>query len=190
MKNRKRISGIFLIIWLMIAAMSVGCRREVVIETSENREEQVQEEPESTGKQAIYVHVCGAVRSPGVYELEEGSRVAQAVKAAGGFIEDASEESLNLARTLNDGEQILVLTEEEMQEQRVSTSAKPDGRININTAGVEELTSLSGIGEAKAEAILLYRDEHGSFLEIEDICNVSGIGESTFDKIKDRITVN
>lgn len=193
MSKERRFAGLFLIVWLLVAIGLSGCQEEnveeIVIEAEEQEEEIASEEKE-TKEEVICVYVCGAVNNPGVYELQEGSRVVHALKAAGGLTEHASEESLNQARVLTDGEMIQVLTKEEMSASAVVDSSTKDGKVNINTADASELTSLNGIGETRAKAILDYREEHGNFQRIEDICNVDGIGESTFKKIQDGITVN
>lgn len=165
---------------------------EVVSEETETYEEEETEAEDET----VCVHVCGAVNDSGVYYLEAGSRVHEAVEMAGGLSSDAAEEYVNLAQVITDGEQIYIPTLEEAQEQGLkigsSSSASDEdesGLININTATSEELQSLSGIGQTKAEAIIAYRESNGDFSSIEDITNVSGIGESTYEKIKDQITV-
>lgn len=142
-------------------------------------------EPESV----YYVYVCGAVRQPGVYPLAEGSRIWEAVEAAGGLTEEASDTAVNLAQLLKDGEQIWIPTREEQTAGTGLYASSEDGRVNLNTASKERLMTLSGIGEARAEAILAYREEFGAFETIEDIMKVSGIKESAFQKIKDDITV-
>jgi competence protein ComEA len=156
--------------------------------------------PEET---EIYVDVCGAVVNPGVYCLEGDSRVFQAIDAAGGYLPQAAQGVINRARTLEDGQMIYVPTQEEVENGSVpavaveetgeSTSgdvgAAADSRINLNTADETTLTSLNGIGEAKARAIIAYREANGPFGAIEDIMNVEGIKEGTFSKIKDEITV-
>lgn len=145
----------------------------------------------------ICVHVCGAVNAPGVYEMAEGSRVCDAVALAGGFAEDADSTWINQAGYVQDGQQLYVYTAEETQ--GLSRDAPPhgeaavqdtaDGLVNLNTAGREELMTLPGIGEAKADAIIAWRTEHGAFGAIEEIQQISGIKEAVFSKIKDRITV-
>lgn len=166
------------------------------------------------------VHICGAVQNPGVYELPEGSRVMDAVKAGGGFLEEADPAACNLAQPIVDGCQIYIMTKEESDAldtaarsagiQEAENPAAPGnmaasgqtaadagsdvtataaGKVNINTADISALKTLSGIGDSRAAAIIAYREEHGKFTCIEDIMKVSGIKQAAFDKIKDRITV-
>ncbi len=146
---------------------------------------------ESASPAFLYVHVCGAVKVPGVYALAAGSRYQDAVEAAGGFREDAEETFLNLASPLTDGEQLVVPTVEEAASREASRAQaeQEDGRVDLNQAGKEELMTLPGIGEVKAEAILAYREEHGPFSTVEELMQVSGIKENTFAQIKERIKV-
>lgn len=140
----------------------------------------------------IVVHVSGAVASSGVYELPEGSRVSDAIDAAGGMVDDASEDALNLARVLVDGEQVVVPTvEERMQElQAVANGgASPSGKVNINTATAEQLDTLPGIGESTAQKIIADREANGPFASPEDLKRVSGIGDKKFAELADLITV-
>lgn len=138
----------------------------------------------------VYVHVCGEVKKPGVYALLPDSRVAEAVEAAGGFTEEAQETSVNLARKVEDGEQLYVLSVEESRAQGASiTAASGSDRVDINTASKEVLMELPGIGEAKAEAIISYRSQHGRFERIEDLTNIEGIKNGVFEKIKDKIKI-
>lgn len=167
----------------------------------------------------IYVDVCGAVVNPGVYELSSDSRVFQAIEKAGGYLPGAAASYLNRARSLYDGQQIYVPTQEEVDSQTIpltqdetaqdgvvqegtaqtGTAADntADGtettqagqRINLNTADVSQLSTLTGVGESKAMAIIAYREENGPFTSIEDIMNVPGIKEGTYEKIKDKIAI-
>jgi competence protein ComEA len=130
----------------------------------------------------LTVYVSGAVATPGVYTLPDGSRVDAAIKAAGGLTSAADLTSINQAALLVDGEQINVLG-------NVDTSQIFVGRVNINTATAMELDGLPGIGPTTAQAIIDYRLQHGPFQFIQDIQNVPGIGPATYDKIKDYITV-
>ncbi len=141
----------------------------------------------------IVVYVCGAVVNPDVYSLLEGSRVKEAVEAAGGFAPDADRVRINLARRLSDGEQVYIpRVGEEIPPVTPPAAVTPGhlgGKVNINTATAEELETLPGIGPAYAERIVRYREEFGPFKTIEDIKEVRGIGDATFEEIKDLITV-
>lgn len=141
----------------------------------------------------VVVHVCGQVAAPGVYELAEGSRIYEAIEAAGGVNGKAAPEGLNQAACVEDGQQIYVPSVQELQDNSFTAAgdsgAAEDGRVNINTAQAEELMTLSGIGEAKAAAIIQYREENGGFQSIEELMEISGIKEGVFEKIKDQIKV-
>lgn len=162
----------------------------------------------------IYVDVCGAVANPGVFQLAAGNRVFQAIEAAGGYLPEAALTCVNRAGVLTDGQQLYILTQEEMERQGLdpaemagasdgqmngsagtgqntgmTAQVQQDNRININTADEAQLTTLTGIGATRAQAIIAYREENGPFAAIEDIMNVQGIKEGTFAKIKDEIVV-
>lgn len=143
---------------------------------------------------AGYVHVCGAVNAPGVYPFREGMRLFEAVELAGGFSPDADEVWLNQAQILQDGQRLYIYTHEETKELQ-NAQEQPTGepsaeeKVNINTADKAELMTLSGIGEARAEAIIQYRSQHGGFSAVEEIQEISGIKNAVYSKIKDRITV-
>ena len=165
----------------------------------------------------IAVYVCGAIQSPGVVYLPAGARVCDALEKAGGFTEYADSQWLNQAKLLSDGEMLIVYTKEEtaaMSEQGIAMGgtmplqglSAGDGSgstvpgspspadagstlINLNTATKEQLKTLPGIGEAKADAIIRYRTESGYFASPEDVMNISGIKNSIFEKIRDQITV-
>lgn len=206
-----------LCIWLLCAAMT-GCRdREAeFLKEAEAEETALAEDQENTPvpseipkateppkKQEIYVDVCGAVAEPGVFCLPEGSRVFQAIEAAGGFLPEAAENYVNRAQGLSDGEQLYVPTKEEAltmeRTDTVSSGEEKDeapesgtehaGKVNLNTADETELCTLTGIGASKARAIIAYREENGPFASIEDLMKVEGIKEGTFHKIKDEIEV-
>lgn len=168
------------------------------VETEQTFEEVTETLEEITDSQKcmIYVYICGAVAEPGVYQIEEGSRLFELIDLSGGMLESADTTSQNLARVLQDGEKIQILTEEEVNEQskRGATISTGDigqqhGLVNINTATVQELTSLTGIGESRALAIIAYREEKGLFKSIDGIKKVAGIKEGLFEKIKNKITV-
>lgn len=127
----------------------------------------------------IYVHVVGEVTSPGLYQLQPGQRIADAIELAGGFTSEASLESVNLARTPNDGDQIMVFS--------IHENKTDDGIISINTASETELERLPGVGPALAKRIVDYREKNGSFSTIEALDNVSGIGPAMLEKIRDLV---
>lgn len=137
--------------------------------------------PTSTPGQ-LTVYVSGAVASPGVYILADGSRVQDAIQAAGGLVSGAEAERINLASLVTDGQHIDVPG-------IVNSSHVNAGRVDINTASVSELEALPGIGPTMAQAIVDYRIQNGLFLSIEDILNVPGLGQATFDRIKDYLTL-
>ncbi|MCD8069553.1 MAG: helix-hairpin-helix domain-containing protein [Lachnospiraceae bacterium] len=148
---------------------------------------------EESTENKICVFVCGEVVSPGVYYFPEGARKVDAVEAAGGFTEEANKSYVNLAELLTDEMQLYIPAQGEEtgsgEAAATETQAAHAGQINLNTATLEELCTLSGIGESKAQAILSYREEHGGFTDIEELKEVSGIGDSTFEKIKESIYV-
>ncbi len=135
----------------------------------------------------LMVYVCGAVENPGVVELEEDSRVVDAVALAGGMTPEADETYVNLAARLQDGEKVYIPTSEEVA--AWESKQEKDGFVNINTADAEALSTLPGIGDAKARSIIAYREENGDFQNIEELMKVPGIKESLFRTIEDRISV-
>ncbi len=143
----------------------------------------------------IVVYITGAVPRPGVYALAQGSRVQDAISAAGGFLADADKTGINLARALEDGEQLdIAYTSGSSPVIGTAIPAATESPsnaelININTASQTDLESLPGIGPTTAQKIIAYREANGPFAKIDDIVNVSGIGPGTFEKIKDLITV-
>ena len=158
-----------------------------VTETDDTEESETENTEISIDMEKIFVYVCGAVNKEGVYELTAGSRVYEAVELAGGFREDADVRSINQAEVLEDEERIYVpVIGEELQ---IGSDSDKDGKININKATKEELMTLPGVGESRAESIIQYRNDVGSFQSIEDIMQVSGIKEGLFEKIKDLIKV-
>jgi len=142
------------------------------------------------------VYICGAVEQPGVYALVEGSRIFEVIAAAGGLTEEADDTFVNQAEIITDGMMVRVYTREEVcslsEYDRGGADfngQSQDNRIDINSATIAELMTLPGIGRTKAEAIVSYREEHGSFLRIEDLMKVPGIKEGTFLQMKDEIKV-
>ena len=168
---------------------------------------------EKVGKEeSIYVDIKGSVAKPGVYKLNNGSRVVDAISVAGGTNKDANTRFINLSKLLNDGDVIVVYSNKEIEQAKkdnviyvetpcVCEEVKNDacykddgtkesvGKININSASLDELKTLNGIGDAKAKAIIEYRTKNGKFKSIDELKNVSGISETIFSKIKENITV-
>lgn len=205
--------------WMLLTLVLfcfTGCRKEaddslVALPLEENgieerRAGEVQDRAEIDGSEGteeqesewIFVYMCGAVRTPGVYKLEDGARIYEAIALAGGMREDAAEVYVNQAQVLSDGEQIYIPTEEEAGQGNAVTFPERDGsaggtdhgKVNINTASKEELMTLTGIGDTRAKSIMEYREANGGFQTIEDLMKVEGIKEGVFEKIKDSITVN
>ena len=139
----------------------------------------------------IYVHICGAVINPGVYQVPAGTRVYQALELAGGSSDDAYLSGINLADKLADGQKVYIPAEGENAEGILSTDSGgvQSVMININTASEAELMTLPGIGQSRAKDIINYRVKNGLFESIDDIMKVSGIKEAAFEKIKDLIKV-
>lgn len=144
-------------------------------------------EPQKTEDGEIRVYVCGAVAEPGVVSLSEGSRAEDALAAAGGFSENARRDYVNLAEWVSDGQKLYFPTLEEAESLIEQESDR--GLVNINTADVNTLCTLPGIGESRAKDIIAYREAHGAFKSCEDIMQVSGIKNSVYSKISDMITV-
>lgn len=142
-----------------------------------------------TETKRIYVHICGEVRQPGVYEVAEGSRIYELLALSGGATEKGQPDAVNLADVLRDGDRIVIPSKEEAAVTAAAEQGGSDGLVNINTASMEQLMTLPGIGEAKASDIIQYREKNGGFEEISDIMKISGIKEALFEKIQDRITV-
>lgn len=161
----------------------------------------MEEASQSSQQQDIFVDIKGEVKKPGVYQLSEGDRLQDLIDKAQGFTADAKVDQINLAQKLTDQMMVIVPNKNQVTESQDTSDQelitepaaqendKNSGKININTANVGDLTQLSGIGQKKAEKIIEYRQDKGSFKQIEDLKNVSGIGDKTFESLKDQITV-
>lgn len=178
---------------------------ENIIYEENNVEEEKENVEEIIKISYIYVDVKGAVKKPGVYKLESGARIIDAINISGGLLKNSNTSYINLSKILNDSDMIKVYTNEEVENMSKEELKNVESEvneedvmqkeetsfdiININTASVSELDKLNGIGEAKAKSIVEYRSVNGEFKSIEEIKNVDGISESLFEKIKDFITV-
>lgn len=169
-------------------------------------------------KETIFVDIKGAVVTPGVYEIESNKKVIDVITLAGGLTEYADTSLINLAKKVTNEMVVIIYTKEEVEKAKqeepiikiiekecICPEIKNDSclenskentkeetnskKVNINTATLEELQSLDGIGESKAKSIIKYREEHGIFVKIEDLLNISGIGESLYESIKENITI-
>ena len=148
-------------------------------------------EVSTTQETVIFVDIKGAVKNPGVYQMKVGDRVKDALDAAGGLTDEADSQKVNLAKRLED-QMVIVVPKvgEEAEEISAGVTSKEEakeGKVNINTATVEELKTLKGVGEKKAEAIIEYRKKNGSFKTKEDLMKVRGIGKKLFESFEERI---
>ncbi len=154
--------------------------------------ENEKDEVPSIEEEKIVVDVKGAVYNPGVYECQSGDRVKDVIERAGGLLENADKNKVNLAMKLED-EMVLyfsVVGEESSDVPlQAMTTEKDDGKVNLNKATQTELLTLTGIGPSKADAIIEYREQNGPFKAVEEIMEISGIGEKTFEKLKNQISV-
>ncbi|MCM1179036.1 MAG: helix-hairpin-helix domain-containing protein [Clostridium sp.] len=187
----------------MIACMLCGCsngevrmtvKEEAVSEEADFGSVEGTEQSAKTGEDgktetgSIYVYVCGHVVNPGVYALDEQARICDAIALAGGISEHGRGEALNQAERMTDGQTVYVPgMDEEWSTQDTDAAGQADGKVNINTASKEELMTLPGIGEAKAETIIQYREEHGGFDSIEGLMDIPGIKEGVYNKLKEKI---
>ena len=180
-------------------------------DTIQNKENNVSEDKsEENSTEKIIIYIAGAIKKEGVYELEEGSRISDAIEQAEGLKEEADITNINLAYKLEDGMKIRIPTQTENNEKDINkiseeyitknsgleteniiedTSKEKEEKIDINKATQEELETLSGIGPSTANKIVQYRKDNGNFKSIEDIKNVNGIGESKYNEIKEKIIV-
>lgn len=212
-KHKRMILVILIVLFLLVCLLFSQNREEIVVEPQPEKKEEVIET-------TIQVDVKGAVKHPGVYEVSEHSRVQDAIKKSGGFLENADTSTINLSKLLKDEMVILIYTKEEIEafktlEQREQktdqtcicpkiennacmkdavtnyqqNNVKETKQVSLNHGTVADFETLPGIGPSKANAIVIYRSEHGGFQSIEDLKLVSGIGEATFEKIKAYLTL-
>ncbi|MBQ7359175.1 MAG: ComEA family DNA-binding protein [Lachnospiraceae bacterium] len=210
--NREMLFGILCLgaLWLCGCDGQGQTIEEMLIQEQVYEVEETCESVAETGEEipTLWVHICGYVQIPGIYELPEGSRVYDGLMAAGGFAKGADETALNLADFLQDGSQIYVTgmvleegNENAFSDGNITLSTQtgnaagkgktnaPNQLVNINTATLEQLKDLPGIGEKRARDIVSYRESNGPFASIEDIQKISGIKAAIYEKIKDLITV-
>ncbi|MDQ0244520.1 competence protein ComEA [Bacillus fengqiuensis] len=204
MEISKRTIVFIAIGFLFVFLLWLSINRSSSVETAASMNEWEQgvqkEEGESSGEpqsvtieeeHQVVVDVKGEVQQPGVYEMKQGDRVTDAIASAGGFRENADQNQVNLAGKLKDEMVIYVPKKGEIPSTPILPLQQGESAdlVNINSASSEELQSLPGIGPAKAEAIITYREEQGGFEKKEDLMNVSGIGEKSFEKIQEHVTI-
>lgn len=197
LKNNKKIIIIIGVIILIIISIYVLTKIDEYNYEENNYEEYFAEEEniiKEEAKKVIVVHIIGEINKPGIVELEEGARVIDAIKKAGGTTEKADLAQINLAYILKDGQKIYIPNTEDNDKKIEYNTANIENnikeeKININTADEEELQRLPGVGASTAAKIIKYREENGSFRKIEDIQNVKGIGEAKYNDLKEQIEV-
>lgn len=200
-KYEPQLKKIAVVVLLIIVCLAVFAFREKGEENAMADEAEAElaiEETETAGSGTIFVDIGGEVKNPMLAELPEGSRVEDAIEAAGGLTDNADMTSINRAAFAEDGAKIYIPAVTEPGEISASGGAAAaasagvstsTGKININTADSETLQELNGVGPSTAQKIIDYRTSRGSFGSIEDIKNVSGIGDKTYEKLKDFITI-
>ena len=195
------IAGVVAILMIIFVGREVmnSPKKEKVMVTNAVHTTRVEVESTTMMPQNCYVDIKGEVLRPGVYEFSCESRIQEVIKKAGGFTEEADEIKINLAQKITDQMQIIVpklnasqdggVIGEDSKTNQKSPSSSKQGIVNINTATLEELQTLKGIGKKKAEAILQYRKEHGAFHSKEDLLQVKGIGKKALEAIESQVSV-
>lgn len=177
---------VIFVLWLFFQEDS---RQKAVLKASDTEAVHAENNPENATE--IYVHITGAVNNPGVIKLDQGARLIDAIEKLGGLTENADTDSVNLASVLEDEDKIHIYTKDETAETGPgsASAASGTGRVNINTASLEDLKTLPGIGDAIGKSIIDYREKNGAFRSLEDLKEVDRIGDKVFEKLKDSITL-
>ena len=202
LKQRKIVIIICILVIILVGWKIYDSSNFETEEESQIMDSNIQESKTDDEEELVIIHVTGEVKKPGVVRVKEGSRVEDIVKAAGGLTENADISNINLAYVVEDGTKIRIpSTDDEKQEEYITQSIgegiimqeesnnSRSSIVNINTANETELEELPGIGASIAGRIIEYRNKNGKFKSIEDIKNVTGIGDSKFEKIKESIRV-
>ncbi len=217
MKNKEKIIGSIAILCISIVFIIIGYTmsspeeninvtdyKDIFVETEKTSEKKDVEKVIATSTNSvedinIKVDIKGAIKEPGVYEIRKGSRVTDLIKLAGGCALDADLDATNLSQKLNDEDCVVIYKKGEIDKVQnlqsninnstVSNSQSKNAIININSADKEELKTLTGIGDAKADAIIKYREVNGGFKSVEELTKVDGIGEKTLSKFIDKVDI-
>lgn len=185
---------IFGIIYIIKIKIDESNNMDLMLETNTN---EIIASSNNEEKTIIKVHIDGQIKNRGVVELEEGSRLVDAIEKSGGLTEEADTSNINLADILQDGEKVYIYSKQEVEElksigklnEEIDNTTKKDNKININTATQAELEEITGIGPSLAQKIIEYRESNGKFKDIEELKNVSGIGDKKFESMKSQITI-
>lgn len=189
--------GIIIFLFFIISYFSGGSSEldknndeSIFVEENESMEVITKKEEEKETVK-IVVDIKGEIKNPNIYWLEEGCIIEDLINVAGGITEEGDLSKINRAQKLNDHEVVIIpnINDKESEIENIIPSSNDKNKVNINTASINELDTLSGIGPSKAEAIIKYREENGTFKSIEEIKNVTGIGEALFEKFKENITI-
>ncbi|MDR6747242.1 MULTISPECIES: helix-hairpin-helix domain-containing protein [Bacillus] len=189
--------GAIIITFFLLAGNKGSTREPSVLKGDQDKQVTLENKQEKTDNESssIFVEVKGAVKKPGVYTFQSDARVEEAIRRAGGFTSKADTIEINQAAKLEDSMMIYVRKQGEAEREAQTAGADaPSGNeksqgVNVNQADAAELQTINGIGPAKAEAIITYREEHGEFQQIEDLRNISGFGEKTIERLKNELTV-
>nr|WP_285859489.1 helix-hairpin-helix domain-containing protein [Bacillus pumilus] len=189
--------GAIIITFFLLAGNKGSTREPSVLKGDQDKQVTLENKQEKTDNESssIFVEIKGAVKKPGVYTFQSDARVEEAIRRAGGFTSKADTIEINQAAKLEDSMMIYVRKQGEAEREAQTAGADaPSGNeksqgVNVNQADAAELQTINGIGPAKAEAIITYREEHGEFQQIEDLRNISGFGEKTIERLKNELTV-
>lgn len=187
--------GVIIFLFFIISYFSGGSselnknNESIFVEENESMEVITKKEEKESIK--IVVDIKGEIKNPNIYWLEEGCIIEDLINIAGGITEEGDLSKINRAQKLNDHEVVIIpnINDKESEIENIIPSSNDKNKVNINTASINELDTLSGIGPSKAESIIKYREENGTFKSIEEIKNVTGIGEALFEKFKENITI-
>ncbi|MFB8387406.1 helix-hairpin-helix domain-containing protein [Microbacterium sp. NPDC055910] len=180
-------AAVVLVIATLAVTVGIGIVRGAVAPVESVAFDEVTDAPRERAPD-LYAHVSGAVVAPGLYVLHPGARVVDAIAAAGGFVDGAARDAVNLARPLSDGEQVVVPKE---GDEPASADIAPvtDGRVNLNVADATTLETLPRVGPAIAQRIIEWREQHGRFTSVDDLLAVAGIGDKMLESLRDLVTV-